>query len=121
METVTGLSQKNYDGGPIEFFQAKAFYSLRVFFPAMERADFDRLYEALFAGGSYAETYETPLPNRVFYQDGVACYATLQIGECDQIHVMAVTQAQLDQWRAAGGGGDRGISRRGAMSCPGLG
>lgn len=65
-------------------------------------ADFDRLYEALFAGGSYAETYETPLPNRVFYQDGVACYATLQIGECDQIHVMAVTQAQLDQWRAAG-------------------
>ena len=102
METVTGLSQKNYDGGPIEFFQAKAFYSLRVFFPAMERADFDRLYEALFAGGSYAETYETPLPNRVFYQDGVACYATLQIGECDQIHVMAVTQAQLDQWRAAG-------------------
>lgn len=102
METVTGLSQKNYDGGPIEFFQAKAFYSLRVFFPAMERADFDRLYEALFAGGSYTETYETPLPNRVFYQDGVACYATLQIGECDQIHVMAVTQAQLDQWRAAG-------------------
>ena len=102
METVTGLSQKNYDGGPIESFQAKAFYSLRVFFPAMERADFDRLYEALFAGGSYAETYETPLPNRVFYRDGVACYATLQIGECDQIHVMAVTQAQLDQWRAAG-------------------
>ncbi len=38
----------------------------------------------------------------MFYQDGVACYATLQIGECDQIHVMAVTQAQLDQWRAAG-------------------
>ena len=45
----------------------------------MERADFDRLYEALFAGGSYAETYETPLPNRVFYQDGVAWLCYLQM------------------------------------------
>lgn len=43
-----------------------------------------------------------PLPARVFYQDGVACYLLLQIGEYDQLHVRAADQALLDQWQAAG-------------------
>ena len=71
-------------------------------------------------GEVMGDAYETPLPNRVFYQDGVACYATLQIGECDQIHVMA-DPAQLDQWRAAGVEVTEGFPAGGAMSCPGLG
>lgn len=42
------------------------------------------------------------LPVRVFHQEGAACYATLQIGEYDQIHVRAVSQEQLDWWQSVG-------------------
>lgn len=102
METVTGVSQKNYEEGPMTLFQRKAQYSLQVFFPTLTEEDFLALYEQLFRGGQYGEAGQIPRPIRVFYQDGVACYATLQIGECDQIHVMAAGQEQLDQWRADG-------------------
>lgn len=102
METVTGVSQKNYDGGPMDLFQRKAFYSLRVFFPELDQEAFAALYGQLFAGGQYAESGAEALPVRVFYQDGVAWYGLLQIGECDEIHLRAADQTQLDQWRAAG-------------------
>ena len=102
LETVTGLSQKNYDDGPMDLFRQKTLYSLRVFFPTLEEDAFDTLYSRLFQDGSYAESGEEALPSRVFYQDGIACYGILQIGECDEIHIMAVTQDQLDQWAAAG-------------------
>ncbi len=68
--------------------------------------------------GSTRRPGRVPRPIRVFYQDGVACYATLQVGECDQIHVMAAGQEQLDRWRADGveiveGSAPReGLSRR---------
>ena len=102
MEAVTGLSQKNYDDGPEGLFQCKTLYSLRVFFPDLEEEAFGALYDQLFQGGAYAEAGAEALPVRVFYQDGVACYGVLQIGECDEIHVRAADQALLDQWRGAG-------------------
>lgn len=102
IETVTGLSQKNYEDGPENLFRKKTLYSLRVFFPALEEAAFETLYQGLFQGGQYAGAGEEALPTRIFYQDGVACYGVLQIGEYDEIHVRAVDEAQLDQWKAAG-------------------
>lgn len=102
METVTGLSQKNYGGGPEELFRNKTFCSLSLFFPGLTQARFDWLHTQLKTEGHYYESDETPLPNRVFYENGVALYATFQIGECDQIHIQAVTDAQLAQWKAAG-------------------
>lgn len=80
LETVTGLSQKNYDDGPMDLFRQKTLYSLRVFFPTLEEDAFDTLYSRLFQDGSYAESGEEALPSRVFYQDGIACYGILQIG-----------------------------------------
>ena len=94
MEVVAGLDQKHYVQGPETLFQRKALYSLRVFFPELTEADFQTLYAQLSQDAQYAETWETPLPARVFYQDGVACYLLLQIGEYEQ--------ALLDQWQAAG-------------------
>lgn len=102
MEVVAGLDQKHYVQGPETLFQRKALYSLRVFFPELTEADFQTLYAQLSQDTQYAETWETPLPARVFYQDGVACYLLLQIGEYDQLHVRAADQALLDQWQAAG-------------------
>lgn len=102
MEVVAGLDQKHYVQGPETLFQRKALYSLRVFFPELTEADFQTLYAQLSQDAQYAETWETPLPARVFYQDGVACYLLLQIGEYDQLHVRAADQALLDQWQAAG-------------------
>lgn len=102
MEVVAGLDQKHYVQGPETLFQRKALYSLRVFFPELTEADFQTLYAQLSQDAQYAETWETPLPARVFYQEGVACYLLLQIGEYDQLHVRAADQALLDQWQAAG-------------------
>ena len=102
IEAVTGLSQKNYGGASGDPFQTMTFRVLRAFWPDLDQAGFDQLYEALFAGGTYAEAGQEVLPVRVFQQEGIACYATLQIGECDQIHVRAVAQEQLDWWQSVG-------------------
>lgn len=102
LEVVTGLSQKNYTGAPTTLFQAKSLCALQAFFPDLTEADFAALYEALSQNARYAETWETPLPARVAWQDGVACYLLLQIGEYDQFHIRPADPALLAQWRAAG-------------------
>lgn len=101
-EIVTGLSQKNYAEGPGQLFQEKTFYAMQALFPDLDRAGFDRFYQVVFSGGDYGAVGQEALPVRVFLQDGVACYGTLRIGECDQIHLRAADQALLDQWQAAG-------------------
>lgn len=102
IEVVTGLSQKNYGASSGDPFQTMTFRVLRAFWPDLDQEGFDQLYEELFVGGTYAEAGQEVLPVRVFHQEGAACYATLQIGEYDQIHVRAVSQEQLDWWQSVG-------------------
>lgn len=101
-EVVTGLSQKNYGEGPGGLFQTKTYCALQALLPGLDPAGFDDLYQALFADGTYAEAGTEVLPLRVYYQDGLACYGTLQIGSCDQIHLRAADQALLDWWQNVG-------------------
>ena len=101
-EAVTGLSQKNYGEGTGDLFQTKSWCALQALLPGLDRAGFDALYQALFADGTYTEAGLEVLPLRVYYQDGLACYATLQIGSCDQIHLRADDKALLDWWQNVG-------------------
>ena len=101
-EAVTGLSQKNYGEGTGDLFQTKTWCALQALLPGLDRAGFETLYRELFADGTYTEAGWEVLPLRVFYQEGLACYATLQIGSCDQIHLRAADQALLDWWQSAG-------------------
>lgn len=102
LEVVTGLSQKNFTGAPTALFQAKSRCALQAFFPGLTEENFAALYSTLSRDAHYAETWETPQPVRVAYQDGVACYLLLQIGEYDQFHIRPADPALLDQWRENG-------------------
>lgn len=101
-EAVTGLSQKNYGEGPGSLFRLKTYCALQALLPGLDQEGFDALYQALFADGTYTEAGLEVLPLWVYYQDGLACYATLQIGSCDQIHLRAADQALLDWWQHVG-------------------